>query len=301
MTYINELTRLCSDYGCRIIPECPLSEYVTFRFGGPCRALINVNSIDSASELIKFMTQKNINYSVLGRGSNVIVPDNGYDGVVLMFGSEFAKIECSGNIIKAQSGAMLSAVCVNAQQNSLSGMENLFGIPGTVGGALYMNAGAYGSEMSDIVISAEYLDNDGELHVIEKDQMKLSYRHSIFNEKKAAITSVTVKLADGNSDEIKSAMNNCMHKRSAKQPLDCPSAGSTFKRPEGSYASLLIDQCGLKGMTCGGAMVSEKHGGFVINKGYATCSDVLELCEKVKKIVLEKTGYQLELEPMILK
>lgn len=143
MTYINELTRLCSDYGCRIIPECPLSEYVTFRFGGPCRALINVNSIDSASELIKFMTQKNINYSVLGRGSNVIVPDNGYDGVVLMFGSEFAKIECSGNIIKAQSGAMLSAVCVNAQQNSLSGMENLFGIPGTVGGALYMNAGAY--------------------------------------------------------------------------------------------------------------------------------------------------------------
>jgi len=184
MTYINELTRLCSDYGCRIIPECPLSEYVTFRFGGPCRALINVNSIDSASELIKFMTQKNINYSVLGRGSNVIVPDNGYDGVVLMFGSEFAKIECSGNIIKAQSGAMLSAVCVNAQQNSLSGMENLFGIPGTVGGALYMNAGAYGSEMSDIVISAEYLDNDGELHVIEKDQMKLSYRHSIFNEKK---------------------------------------------------------------------------------------------------------------------
>lgn len=301
MSYINELTSLCGELGCRITPECSLSEYVTFRFGGPCRALISANSTEAISALIKYLRGNSIKYGVIGRGSNIIVPDEGFDGVVLMLGGDFAQIETDGDIIKCEAGALLAAACVHAQQNSLTGMENLFGIPGTVGGALYMNAGAYGSEMSDIVVSAEYINADGELKTISKDEMKLSYRHSIFAEQEAVITSVTMKLSEGGSDEIKAAMNECMSKRSSKQPLDYPSAGSTFKRPEGSYASLLIDQCGLKGMTCGGAMVSEKHSGFVINKGYATCSDVLTLCEQVRDIVLEKTGYQLELEPVILK
>lgn len=301
MSYMNELTSLCGELGCRIIPDCPLSEYVTFRFGGSCRALISINSAASAAELMKYLKNNDVKYGIIGRGSNIIVPDEGFDGVVLMLGGDFAGIEIDGNIIKCDAGALLAAACVHAQQNSLTGMENLFGIPGTVGGALYMNAGAYGSEMSDIVVSAEYIDADGELKTISKDEMKLSYRHSVFAEKEAMITSITMQLAPGESDEIKAAMNECMGKRSSKQPLDYPSAGSTFKRPEGSYASLLIDQCGLKGMTCGGAMVSEKHSGFVINKGFATCSDVLTLCEQVRDIVYEKTGYQLELEPVILK
>jgi UDP-N-acetylmuramate dehydrogenase len=301
MSYINELTQLCQKLGCRIIPECRLSEYITFRFGGPCRALISINSAETASELIKFLRTNDIKHGIIGRGSNILVPDEGFDGVVLLFGGDFSKIKTEKNIIKCQAGALLAAACVHAQENSLTGMENLFGIPGTVGGALYMNAGAYGSEIADIVTEAEYLDADGELHLIKKDEMKLSYRHSIFAEKNAVITSVTMQLSDGNSDDIKAAMSECMKKRSSKQPLEFPSAGSTFKRPEGSYASLLIDQCGLKGLRCGGAEVSEKHSGFVINKGYATCSDVLELCDKVKKIVNEKTGYELELEPVILR
>ena len=164
-----------------------------------------------------------------------------------------------------------------------------------------MNAGAYGSEMKDVVVSAEYIDENCEIKTIEAKDMDLSYRHSFFSGGDMVITSVTMELSKGDPDAIKTAMNECMAKRTSKQPLEFPSAGSTFKRPEGSYASLLIDQCGLKGMSCGGAMVSEKHSGFVINKGYATCADVLELCGKVKEIVKEKTGFVLELEPVILK
>ena len=300
MINIEELTRLCEKLGCRITPECSLREYITFRFGGPCRALISINSADSAAELLRYLKDSSIKYGIIGRGSNIIVPDDGFDGVVLLFGSDFANIEINGTTIRCDAGALLASACVHAQQAGLSGMENLFGIPGTVGGALYMNAGAYNSEMKDIVVSAEYIDEDCNIRTITKDEMKLAYRDSIFYGSKFVITSVTMELSEGDPVEIKSAMTECMAKRSSKQPLEYPSAGSTFKRPEGSYASLLIDQCGLKGLTCGGAMVSEKHGGFVINKGYATCADVLELCEKVKKIVKEKTGYELELEPVIL-
>ncbi len=297
---INGLTTLCDRLGCKITPEVSLKEYITFRFGGPCRALIDVNSAESAAELIKYMKQEHIRYGILGRGSNVLVSDEGFDGVILHFGSDFSGIEAKGNSIRCDAGALLASVCVRAQQLGLTGMENLFGIPGTVGGALYMNAGAYGSEMKDVVVSAEYIDEECNIRTIDKDDMELSYRRSFFSGSDRIITSVTMELGSGDPDEIKAAMSECMAKRSSKQPLDYPSAGSTFKRPEGSYASLLIDQCGLKGLTCGGAMVSEKHSGFVINKGYATCADVIELCEKVRKIVEEKTGFCLELEPVIL-
>lgn len=301
MPYIDELTSLCDKLGCRMTPECSLSEYITFRFGGPCRALISINSAESAAELLKYLRGNSIKYGIIGRGSNIIAADEGFDGVILLFGSDFAGIEISGTKIICQAGTLLAAACVQAQQNALAGMENLFGIPGTVGGALYMNAGAYGSEMADIVASAEYIDADGNIRTMNKDDMKLSYRHSVFSDEDYVIVSVTLELSKGDGDEIKKAMNICMSKRTSKQPLEYPSAGSIFKRPEGSYASLLVDQCGLKGYTCGGAMVSEKHSGFVINKGYATCADVLGLCDEVRRIVKEKTGYELELEPVILK
>ncbi|MDE5582286.1 MAG: UDP-N-acetylmuramate dehydrogenase [Ruminococcus sp.] len=301
MINIEELSRLCEKLGCRITPECPLSEYVTFRIGGCCRALISVNSADSVCTLLRYFRENDIKYFIIGRGSNIIVADEGFDGVVLFFGGDFAKIEVIGNRLKCQAGASLSSVCVRAQQNSLTGMENLFGIPGTAGGALYMNAGAYGSEMADVVVSAEYIDENGELRFISADNMDLSYRHSIFSENNSVITSVSVELKKGSPDDIRNAMNECMAKRTSKQPLEFPSAGSTFKRPEGSYASLLIEKCGLKGLSCGGAEVSEKHSGFVINKGFATCKDVLELCGEVQRIVEEKTGFRLELEPVILR
>lgn len=301
MTYISELTELCDRLGCRVIPDCSLSEYVTFRFGGKCKALVSVNGMESVAVLVSFLRKNEIKFGIIGRGSNVLVPDEGFDGVILLFGSGFSKIETDGTTVTCEAGALLASACVHAQHRDLTGMENLFGIPGTVGGALYMNAGAYGSEMSDIVVSAEYLDSSGKICSIKKEDMKLGYRHSIFSENDWIILRVVIQLSEGNNSDISAAMSECMSKRSSKQPLEYPSAGSIFKRPEGSYASLLIDKCGLKGMTCGGAMVSEKHCGFVINKGYATCSDVLELCDKIKKIVKEKTGYELELEPVILK
>ncbi len=301
MIDITELSHLCEKLGCRITPECPLSEYITFRLGGKCRALVSVNSAVSAVELIRYMKEKSVKYCILGRGSNVLVPDEGFDGVVLLFGSDFANIETNGNTLRCDAGALLASACAHAQHNGLTGMENLFGIPGTVGGALYMNAGAYGSEMKDVVVSAEYIDAECNIRTIELKDMCLAYRHSIFFYGNYVITSVTMKLKEGNPDEIRAAMNECMNKRREKQPLDQPSAGSTFKRPKGDYASRLIDECGLKGFSCGGAMVSEKHSGFVVNKGYATCADVLELCGKVQEIVREKTGFELELEPVILK
>ncbi|MDE7365315.1 MAG: UDP-N-acetylmuramate dehydrogenase [Ruminococcus sp.] len=301
MINIDKLTEFCSKFNCRISTEVLLSDYITFRFGGACRALIDVNSAESTAEIMKYLKANNIRYAVIGRGSNIIASDNGFDGVILHFGSDFSDISVNGKTITAQSGTMLSAVCKKAQEAGLSGMENLFGIPGTVGGALYMNAGAYGSEMKDIVVSAEYIDTNGKICTISASDMALSYRHSIFSEKECIITSVKMELSEGDPDNIKSAMNECIQKRTSKQPLDFASAGSTFKRPENSYASLLIEQCGLKGMAVGDAEVSTKHSGFVINKGNATCNDVLELCEKVKEIVKEKTGYVLELEPVILK
>ena len=234
MIDMNSLTQLCERLGCRITPECPLSEYVTFRFGGPCRALISVNSAESAAELMRYMKENSVRYGILGRGSNVIAADEGFDGVILLFGSDFASISIDGTTIRCDAGALLASACVHAQQSGLSGMENLFGIPGTVGGALYMNAGAYGSEMKDIVLSAEYIDNDCNIRSISAEDMELSYRHSVFSDSGCVITSVTMKLTEGDPDTIKSAMNECMGKRSSKQPLDYPSAGSTFKRPEGS-------------------------------------------------------------------
>ncbi len=300
MINILELTEICNSLGCKFSTECSLSEHTTFKIGGVCSFLIEINSVDSAAELIKYLRTNDIKYTVLGKGSNIIASDKGYDGVILHFGKDFSNISVNGTTVCADAGASLAAVCRKAQENGLSGMENLYGIPGSVGGGLYMNAGAYGSEMKDVVISAEYIDEKGNISSISVKDMMLSYRHSLFSERNCIITSVVFELTSGDSEKINQDMAECMHKRITKQPLEYPSAGSTFKRPEGSYASLLIEQCGLKGMSVGGAEVSTKHSGFVINKGGATCKDVLELCRRVKEIVLEKTGYSLELEPIIL-
>lgn len=301
MINMNDLTELCRKLGCTLHTDCSLKDYTTFKIGGSCRAVVDVVSAEAAAEFVKYFRLNGVKYAVLGRGSNILASDEGFDGVILHFGSDFSKIDEYGTKLIVQSGASLSAVCSKAQQSGLSGMENLYGIPGTVGGGLFMNAGAYGTEMKDVVVSAEYIDENGELQTIVVDEMKLSYRRSVFSDRNCIVTSVTFELTNGEPDKIKEAMTECMKKRTSKQPLEYPSAGSTFKRPEGSYASLLIEQCGLKGKSVGGAQVSEKHSGFVINTGNATFADVMELCENVKNTVKEKTGYSLELEPIILK
>ncbi|MCI5815685.1 UDP-N-acetylmuramate dehydrogenase [Ruminococcus sp.] len=301
MTYINQLEALCRQSGCTMETEVSLAGYTTFRVGGPCRVLVHVNSGRTVQVLVQFLRREGIRFAVLGRGSNVIVPDEGFDGVVLLFGSAFGQVIRQENRLICQAGASLRAVCSAALEAELTGLEFAYGIPGTVGGGLYMNAGAYGGELSDVVVSAEYLDREGNLLQMDAEQMELSYRHSCFMHNGGIITGVTFQLQPGDPEQIRTEMEQTLEKRKAKQPLEYPSAGSTFKRPQGDYASRLIEVCGLKGLSVGGAEVSRKHSGFIINKGGATCADILALADRVQQTVREQTGFQLELEPVVLK
>ncbi len=300
MPYINELQELCKSLGCRCVPNEPLKNHVSFKTGGICKCMISVNGNDSIIKLISFFKEKNVRYTVLGKGSNVIISDYGFDGVIILMGNDFSNIEVSGDIITCQSGASLTGVCIKALEHSLSGVEFAYGIPASVGGAVFMNAGAYGGEMKDVIVSVEYIDNNGVIKTISKEDMELSYRHSIFSNRIGIITKVIIKLKKGNYEEIKTRMTELMARRKAKQPLEYPSAGSTFKRPEGAYAAELIEKCGLKGLRIGDAEVSTKHSGFIINKGNATSSDILKLISEVQMIVKDKTGFILETEPEII-
>lgn len=303
MPYIAKLIQLCNQVGCICSVDESLKQHTTFKVGGSCKLFIEVSSADAVCEIVSFCNKNHVKYAILGNGSNVIVPDDGFDGVILHFGKNFSKIEMLSNgELRAYSGASLQNVCNKALEESLTGLEFAYGIPGSIGGALLMNAGAYGGEMVDVVTSAEYVTPDGVLKSISVEDMQLSYRHSIFCDLQGCvITSVTIKCSHGDYATIKSKMCELIKARSEKQPLEYPSAGSTFKRPVGNYASKLIDECGLRGFSYGDAQISEKHCGFVINKGNATCNDILKLTDEVISIVREKTGYTLELEPKILK
>lgn len=281
----------------KVLKDEPMKNHTTFKIGGNAKYFVlpkDENEIIFALiEAEKFDER----VLVLGNGSNMLVSDNGFDGVIIHIGEEMSKTELLGdNVIKAQSGALLIRVCREALSNSLSGMEKLFGIPGSVGGGLYMNAGAYGGEMKDVVFSAEYIDEDKKLKSISADDMALSYRHSFFSDKRVIITSVTFKLKKGNKDDIKSEMDKYMQLRKDKQPLEYPSAGSVFKRPEGYFAGALIEECGLKGKKIGGAQVSEKHAGFIVNAGNATQKDVTELIALCRETVFRQKNVMLESE-----
>ncbi|MDE6657253.1 MAG: UDP-N-acetylmuramate dehydrogenase [Oscillospiraceae bacterium] len=300
-----ELQQICNAYQMQLQENISLASHTTFHIGGNADFWIEINSTQGLGKLLQFCDEKKINYFVMGRGSNILASDNGYQGVILHLGNCFSEIKMQEMhdkiILTCQAGAMLSNIAKFAMEHSLTGMEALSGIPGTVGGALYMNAGAYGSEMKDIVIACSYINKFGKEYNLTSEDLNLSYRHSFFTEHAGAvITSVTICLKKGNPEEIAEKYADFSQRRKTKQPLNYPSAGSTFKRPEGSYASKLIDECGLKGYQIGGAQVSEKHAGFVINKANATCQDVLNLCQHVHDVVLEKTGYLLELEPVFL-
>lgn len=277
----------------------PMSLHTSFKIGGGAEYFVEPSNEKELSAVLKATKENNIPVTVIGNGSNLLVSDEGIDGVVISTLKMKTIRLLDETHIFAEAGSSLTAVCLFAKNNSLSGLEFAYGIPGSVGGALYMNAGAYGGEMSDVVESAKSLDN-GKLVERKVDEIDLSYRHSVYTGSNEIIVGVTFKLEKGNLDEIEEKMNTLMQKRKTSQPLDFPSGGSTFKRPEGYFAAALIDECGLKGLSVGGAEVSRKHAGFVINRENATCCDVLDLIQKIKDAVFEQKGVKLETEVIFL-
>lgn len=294
------IEQTAAKYGAAVLKHEPMKNHTSFKIGGECDIMIKINCEALLCELMRQCTENSINYYIIGRGSNILVSDKGLRGAVLLIGSDFATAHVDGDIIECKAGASLSAVCQLALQNSLTGLEFAYGIPGSVGGAVYMNAGAYGGEMKDVVVSCKYINERGEIKVLPLEKMDLSYRHSIFSELGYCIVSVKFRLQKGDKMKIKERMDTLMERRREKQPLEYPSAGSTFKRPEGDYAARLIEACGLKGVGCGGAEVSTKHSGFVINKSNATFDDVMGVVGIVKQRVKEQTGVSLECEVLIM-
>jgi len=277
----------------------PMKCHTSFKIGGCAEIFIVPQNVEECKKTILLCKNNNVKYKIIGKGSNILVNDNGIKGAIILISNNLSKIELlDNNTIYCQAGASLVSVCQFALKNSLTGLEFAYGIPGNIGGAVYMNAGAYGGEMKDVVLSCEYFDQNGVLHQI--NDIEFSYRHSFFTNKNFVIVSATIKLQSGNEASIKDKMDEFLKRRKEKQPLDYPSAGSTFKRPQGSYASLLIDECGLKGKNIGGAEVSEKHAGFIINKNNATCKDILDLIKYIQDDVFNKTGYILEPEIEII-
>ena len=300
MSSINELIALCEKIGCEYSTEAYLKDYTSFKIGGKADIMAFPDTEEKITELIKFTNINSISVLIIGKGSNLLISDEGYRGLVINT-CKFDKIELiDETTIRCQSGASLLKVCRFALDNSLTGLEFAFGIPGTAGGAAYMNAGAYGGEMKDVLLSCEHIDKNGEIGSFNDNELGLSYRHSVYSDSDLFITSLTLKLNKGCKDDIKSKMDELMGKRIDKQPLDYPSAGSTFKRPEGYFAGALIEECGLKGFHIGGAEVSSKHAGFVINIGDATSKDVCDLIAHCRKTVFDKTGVTLEPEVKII-
>lgn len=287
--------------GCEARQNEPMSKHTSFKIGGNADAYIKVNNLSKLSTILKECQDSNVDYMLLGNGSNLLVSDEGIRGAVLRLDGDFRKITLvDDTTIFCGAGATLAYLCKFALNCGLSGLEFAWGIPGTVGGAVFMNAGAYDGEMKDVVHSVSHISPCGEIGRIEKDDLKFGYRTSVYRNNNMIITGVTLKLKKGNPDEIRAKMDDYMSRRSTKQPLEYPSAGSVFKRPEGNFAGALIEQCGLKGKTCGGAQVSDKHAGFIINKSNASAKDVRDLIAEIQKTVSDKTGYNLECELIIL-
>ncbi len=299
---MNSFIELCKKIECRYIENAPISEYITFKVGGPCEVMCFPKTEVQIADILKYLISENKNYFVIGKGSNLIAYDEGYEGIIINT-CDFDSIEFDDECtVSCTSGYSLTMLCRKALEHSLTGLEFAFGIPGSVGGAVYMNAGAYGGEIKDVIINCRYIDKDGIIKTYENADMNLSYRHSIFSDSEGLfILSATFKLAKGNPDEIKAKMDDLIGRRKSKQPLEYPSAGSTFKRPEGYFAGALIEECDLKGAVVGGAMVSEKHAGFVINKDGATAADIFNVIKLCQDKVYNEKGVKLETEVKVIK
>lgn len=277
-----------------------MSRHTTFRVGGPVDFLVTPHSAEEVKQLIELCVAEQVPYFILGNGSNLLVRDQGIAGVAIQLYRNYADFRIEGNEIWAQSGVMLSRLGKAALDEGLTGFEFASGIPGTLGGAVTMNAGAYGGEIKDIIVSATVINENNDIVTLSREELKLGYRTSIISERGYTVLEARLLLSEGDREEIKKYMDELSSRRIEKQPLEYPSAGSTFKRPEGYFAGKLIMDAGLAGYTVGGAQVSEKHCGFVINRGNATASDILQLISDVQEQVESKFGIRLETEVKIL-
>ena len=277
----------------------PMSKHTTFRVGGNADFFVEIGSPVELANMIKYLKQTERDHLVMGNGSNLLVGDKGYEGVILHLGSRFNRIETDGETVTAQAGALLSSVAKAAAQNGLTGLEFASGIPGTVGGAVVMNAGAYDGEMKQVVTRVTVMTEDGELLELDNDTMEFGYRTSIIKSRPLIVLEAQLTLAKGDAAAIREKMEDFACRRKSKQPLEYPSAGSTFKRPEGYFAGKLIMDAGLRGYRIGGAQVSEKHCGFIINVGNATAADISELMDEVVERVKEQ--FSVTLEPEVIR
>lgn len=283
--------------GANVLSEEPMKKHTTFRIGGPAKYYVTPMDCEQIRQILALCQRENVPYFVLGNGSNLLVSDAGYDGVVIQIYKNMNQIQIKGDTITAQAGILLSQVAKKALENSLTGFEFASGIPGTLGGAVVMNAGAYGGELKDVLVSATVLTLDGEIKKISLEALKLGYRTSIVKEEGYIVLEAELKLTAGEKEAIQKRMDELKVQRVEKQPLEFPSAGSTFKRPVGYFAGKLIQDAGLRGYQVGGAQVAEKHCGFVINRGNAAAADVVQLIRDVQKAVCDK--YQVSLETEI--
>ena len=297
-----ELYKYAKGIGCEAVLGENMSLNTSFKTGGPCGIRLSPSSADQLTDILAKIAELSIPFVILGNGTNVLVPDEGIEKAVIIIGDKMASISLEGeDVLNFSAGTNLVSLCRFALEHTLSGLEFAFGIPGTCGGAVYMNAGAYGGEMKDVLTEITHLTPDMKIETINAEDARLSYRHSVYKENGCIILSAKVKLKKDTRDAIKSRMEDFLGRRKDKQPLEYPSAGSTFKRPEGHFAGALIDQCNLKGKTIGGAQVSRKHSGFVINIDGATSADILNLMEYVRNTVKIETGVTLEPEVIVLR
>ena len=278
----------------------PMSRHTTFRIGGPADYFLIPHSEEETVQLVESLKEFDIPYFLMGNGSNLLVSDRGFRGAVIRFGREFGTIRVKGECIEAEAGALLSQIAAAAAEHSLTGMEFAAGIPGTLGGACMMNAGAYGGEMKQVLVSVRALDRDGRICELSGGELGLGYRTSVFERKHMYVLGAKMQLKRGESEAIRNMMEELREKRTSKQPLELPSAGSTFKRPEGYFAGKLIMDSGLRGYQIGGARVSEKHCGFIVNAGGATAADVYSLIAYVRDKVNESFGVALQTEVRLL-
>ena len=280
----------------KIYLDEPMKKHTTFRVGGPADYFVTPSNVEEVKLVVELCKKENVPYYILGNGSNLLVGDKGYRGVMIQIYKEMSDIIVDGEEIRVQAGALLSRIGVAALEAELQGFEFAAGIPGTMGGAVVMNAGAYGGEMKDILMSATVLTPEGEVLVLKNEELELGYRTSVIAKKDYVVLEATVKLAKGSKEDIRGKMDELKVQRTTKQPLEYPSAGSTFKRPTGYFAGKLIQDAGLRGFQVGGAQVSEKHCGFVINKDNATAADIVELMNQVADKVYAEFGVTLEPE-----
>ena len=276
-----------------------MKKYTTFKVGGEAKIFITPLTIDSLSQALKIISESDYPFFVLGSGSNIIVSDNGYEGIVIYL-EKLNKVTVNNNIITAETGLSLSKLANKAKEASLSGLEFSSGIPGSLGGALFMNAGAYGGEMKDVVESVLTLDHKGNYKEVNAEKLNLSYRDSLLQKENLIAVKANIKLKKGDKEKIAAKMKELNKKRKEKQPLSWPSAGSIFKRPENDYAGRLIEEAGLKGYSIGDAQVSKKHAGFIINKGKATANEIKELIKNIQEQVYKMSGIKLEIEPKFI-